>query len=128
MKRRVHLSRKTKKLVEACNSPSEFWRFVKAKMTKRSCTNKITCDEWKLYFEHLLNLKNTIDLEFEEEIREYMLWHDRCCELCASESVNDDIVNKDISIEEVEQVVSNLEIKNAPGIDGVTNEILKEAR
>ena len=41
---------------------------------------------------------------------------------------NNDTINKDITLVEVEKAIDSLDRKKAPGIDGITNDILKNAK
>ena len=43
-------------------------------------------------------------------------------------SVPEDFVNKDISLHEVEVAIDELNVQKSPGIDGVSNDILKNSK
>ena len=63
----------------------------------------------------------------------YQSWHDINCEECRQLqdlcNVNDNsIVNKDITLIEVEKAIESLDVGKAPGMDGICNHILKEAK
>ena len=111
---------------ESCKSPSDFWKFIKSRAKVKSCVNTITCEEWKIYFEGLLNCNKNLDKNFEEDIKYYMTWHDANCDICLN-VVNEDPVNRNITIEEVEGAIDNFVRSKSPGLDGVTNDILKQA-
>ena len=71
--------------VESCSSASEFWKFVKSRSKSKQCVNRTSTDEWKLYFDHLLNSESVVDDEFKANIEEYMSWHDGNCNVCNSD-------------------------------------------
>ena len=119
-----------RKKVECCKSASEFWKFVKSKYENRSCLNNISANDWKIYFQELLNSSNIIDADFDRYVNGYLQWHDKHCMDCV-ENVNeinvDDELNRPFTLREVEIVVEELASGKAPGLDGISNEILKYA-
>ena len=56
-----------------------------------------------------------------------MSWHDGNCNVCDSEMSPEDILNSDISINEVESTVKHLHNCKSPGLDGISNELIKNA-
>ena len=127
--KKEQLRDKNRKLVENCRSPSDFWKFIKSKSEKKSCLNNISSNDWKIYFKELLNSKNCVnDPTFDEQINDFVLWHDSCCNVCMSESVNvNDKLDSDISVQEVEDALNKVVNGKMPGLDGITNDILKHA-
>ena len=113
--------------VESCSSASEFWKFVKSRYRSKQCVNHISIDEWKLYFDQLLNSESVVDDEFKANIEEYMSCHDGNCNVCNSEMSPEDILNSDISINEVESTVKQLHNGKSPGLDGISNGLIKNA-
>ena len=56
-----------------------------------------------------------------------MAWHDENCEECNNDLFNNNnTINKDITLVEVEKAIDSLHRERAPGIDGITNGILKK--
>jgi len=116
-----------KNKVENCKSSSDFWKIIRARSQKKQCMNDISGEDWKLYFNELLNSKGIIDVDFETEVKEYMEWHDGNCDRCKSQVTGENIMDAEITIMEVENAVNVLCNKKSPGLDGITNEILKNA-
>jgi hypothetical protein len=117
-----------KKKVENCRSASDFWKFLKSKSDKKNCANKITCLEWKTYFEGLLKFRNIEDDDFDNSVKEFMSVHDQQCNLCKNYNGDAlDDLNCNISIAEVEHAISELKTGKSAGLDGITNEILKKS-
>ena len=125
--KKAEMKQRNRETAESCKNPSEFWKFVKSRAKVKRCINTISCDEWKLYFEQLLNCNKITDQNFEEDIKVYMEWHDENCDICLNGNGNDDLVNCDITIEEVADTVNSFVMSKSPGLDGVTNDILKKS-
>jgi hypothetical protein len=118
-----------KEKLEKCNSPSEFWKFIKSCRKNKSCFNCIKGEEWKTYFCELLNMNNPIDEYFSTSVDSYITWHDSNCQECKETLCdNDNIIDKDVTLSEVERVVTELDTGKASGIDGISNEILKKGK
>ena len=87
-------------------------------------------NEWKIYFDELLNSRNINDVDFEIQIRDYMAWHDNHCEECigvSEGSDTDDELNRQFTVGEVEVALNELVKGKSPGMDGITNDIMKNA-
>ena len=71
-----------------------------------------------------------MDDEFAHSVKMFMAWHDENCEECNNDYLFDsnDTINKDITLVEVEKAIDSLDRKKAPGIDGITNGILKNTK
>ena len=67
---------------------------------------------------------------FHAHVDEYLAEHDNDCNECRNNSrrVPEDIVNKDISLQKVEVAIDELNVQKSPGIDGVSNYILKNSK
>ena len=75
-----------------------------------------------------MKFRNIEDEDFDRSVKEYMLHHDENCNLC--KNCNSDTIeelNGEISISEVESVISNLPTGKSAGLDGITNELLKKS-
>ncbi len=116
-----------KSLIGSCSSGIEFWRVIKSISGSKSCINRITRDDWNIYFRELLNCKNNVEKQFEKDVTDYVKWHDENCLDCVL-NVNDNDVNRNISMGEVESAVMELVSSKAPGIDGINNDILKNGK
>ena len=114
-----------RKQIEYCRSSSEFWKFIRTRTQKKECINSISIDDWTFYFEELLNCKGNLDVEFEHDIHEYMLWHDGNCNVCKGQGSQEDALDKDFTLMEEEYVIGDLCNKKSLSLDGITNEILK---
>ena len=115
-----------KKKIESCKSASDFWKFIRMKADNNKCVNHISIHEWKKYFEELLNCKESVDVDFGRIVEDFMFQHDRTCELCENNDTLDEL-NCDITLEETEDAISDLANGKSPGLDGVTNNIIKSA-
>ena len=119
---------KMRRAIENVNSASDFWKYVKSITNNKSCYNtNISKEEWKIYFESLLNCKNPIEHDFEQDVIDYMSWHDSNCNNCVTQADSESDLNKEISIVEIDVALDELHKSKSPGLDGVTNEILKNA-
>ncbi len=118
-----------KEKLEKCDSPSEFWKFIRSCKKSKACFNSIKGEEWKAYFSELLNINNPGDDNFSTTVEEYLSWHDVNCQEC-KQNVEDsnDTVNKDVTLGEIEEAISELDIGKASGVDGISNDILKKAK
>lgn len=115
--------------LEHCKSASDFWKFIQSCKKSKTCSNTISNNEWELYFAELLNVKNVLDEEFQERVNSYLSWHDTNCIQCKqSEDVENSIMDKSVTLNEIENVIDNLAVNKAPGIDGICNEILKKSK
>ena len=123
-----------RKKVEGCSSATEFWKFVKSKYNNKTCVNNISSADWKTYFEELLNSKNDMDPNFETYVTNYVTWHDNNCIYCVNDADNANNadpnyeLNRTFTISEIDAAIDELVIGTAPGIDGISNRILIEAR
>ena len=124
-KENEHKLKLKNRLSEAKNI-NELWNIVKAGKKQKTCVNSISSDDWLKYFEKLLNTTNPLEEQHQEEVRNYMDWHDKECLDCRQE--NNDILDKPITVQEINNEIDNLPSKKSPGIDGIVNEILRNAR
>ena len=71
-----------------------------------------------------------MDQGFHAHVDEYLLEHDNDCNECRNNSrcEPEDFVNKDTSLHEVEVAIDELSVQKSPGIDGVSNDILKNSK
>ena len=113
--------------IENCNSAVQFWSEIRRLRGSKSCINTISATEWQDYFCDLLNNKNDIDKNFSEDVNEYMRWHNLNCIECIDGN-NRNELNCDITLSEIDNVISSLKSGKAPGIDCITNECLKNSR
>ena len=74
-----------------------------------------------------MNGTYVVDEEFEKDVSVYVKWHDENCQKCG-QNVCDNDVNQNISMEEVENAVNETVSSKAPGIDGISNAILKNGK
>ena len=119
-----------RKRIENCNLASDFWKIVKSMNHSRDCVNKISSEDWKNYFVLLLNSPNPVDEKFKHEVNEYLNYHDENCVSCKT-NINGhepNVLNSDITLVEIENVIIEIQKLKAPGIDGVTNDILKKGK
>ena len=113
--------------VENCKSASEFWGFVRSRSNLKQRTNTISCEQWQVYFNDLLNAPSVLDSQFTGLVRDYMCDHDHNCKICKGELIAGDSLNTNVTTDEVETAISQLRNGKSPGLDGITNEILKKA-
>ena len=71
-----------------------------------------------------------MDQGFHAHVDEYLSEYDNDCNECRNNSrcVPEDFVNTDISLQEVEVAIDELNVQKSPGIDGVSNDILKNSK
>jgi len=124
---------KLRNTVEKCKTSSDFWKIIRVRSGKKQCINEISREEWQVYFNELLNSRGNVDENFEKDIKEYMEWHDGNCDRCTSqvrgenENVLDNVLDSEITTMEIENALQTLCNRKSPGLDGITNEILKNA-
>ena len=128
--KKENIKRENRKKIESCRTPSEFWKFIKSNTNTRNCINKISPDDWKVYFEELLNIQSVTDEEFDIQVNDYISWHDRNCKDCMKDSdeCDNDELNENISMNEIELAVNELSNGKATGLDGLSNEIIKNSK
>ena len=128
--KKVRYRKLLKQKLENCTSSTEFWKFIKSCKKRNQNCKCITRVEWKNYFEQLFNADIIMDQGFHAHVDEYLSEHDNDCNECRNNSrcVPEDFVNKDISLQEVEVAIDELNVQKSPGIDGVSNDILKNSK
>ena len=119
-------NRNIKILIESCKSGTEFWKVVKSVSKSKSCANKVTQEDWTYYFNTLLNNRSNLEKDFEQEVSDYIHWHDINCTECSDASSMD--VDREISLGEVENAIDETVASKAPGLDGITNDIIKKGK
>ncbi len=121
------------------DNPRQFWEYIKKLGPKKS--NKIIeevydqdgnikCDiesvlsKWKSEFENLYKSESdSFDNVFYEEIK--LLLQTRECNMSDPLYVSNAFLNRNITLEEVSNVVDRLKNNKAPGIDLIPNEVLR---
>lgn len=108
-----------KKILESeNNNPSEFWKSVnqlKCKVQEDPSAN-ISPNEWVDYFKKLINIKH---------VNKYKDMDEYLGNSKNSKTFNTEILNADISTEEVLKAVKELKYGKSSGPDGILNEMLK---
>ena len=93
-------------------NPLEFWRLVNSlKDNREDPSNSITPQDWLSYFKELMNKSYTNSFNEDEE--------------CKFSHCNNDLLNVDITVEEVKKAVKSLKNNKACSIDCITNEMIK---
>lgn len=102
-------------------SPNEFWKIIKQLSNKRTNGPNIKADEWFMYFKRLLNQKVNIDLDFEQNVRQHLSDYENVG------NVNEDanVLNEEITNEEILKCIQSLKIGKAAGEDGITAEMMR---
>ena len=105
--------------------PNMFWQELRKIQSKKTIEG-IAGNEWIGYFTKLLENDHT--KENIEKVNEVST-HDRNCDLCDDNlpSESENILNEEISVEEVIRAIKNLPKNKSPGEDGITNECLSTA-
>ena len=106
-------------LIETSKSGADFWKIIKSVSGSKNCINKISTNEWKIYFSNLLNINNITDNTFDTQIKTYTDLHDTNYTDC-KDNTDSELVNKFISIAEIECAITDTISSKAPGIDGIT--------
>lgn len=113
--------------LESCISSSDFWREIHSLRASKQCMNNITSDTWKDYFSTLLNQQSCLDETFKARVQEHLSWHDANCQECINGKVDTEL-NCDITLSDVDNVISDLACNKAPGLDSISNECIKSSR
>ena len=93
-------------------NPSEFWRLVNSlKANREDPCNSISPHDWLSYFRELMNKK--YDNNFSD------------CEECKYLHCNNELLNVDITAEDVQKAVKSLKLNKACSVDCITNEMIK---
>ena len=99
------------------------WIIIYCKWIGENCKsrektlNNISSDDWFRYFERLLNTTNPLEQQHKETVKEYMNWHDRECLECRQE--NNEVLDKSITVEEVNREMANLSLNKSLGINEI---------
>ena len=94
-----------------------FWRNIKSFSSCKSSNPSISGKSWYKYFKELLNVDVDIDEEFSLFINDYLLEYDEYCEPC-TKRLDDDILNRDISTDEIANAMKLLQRSKALGLEG----------
>ena len=78
---------------------------------------------WYDYFSTLLNMSNAVDETHSNRVNDFIATHNSNCQEYTR--ANDNTMNSDITISEVDEVISKLDCCKAPGIDDITNQCLE---
>ena len=93
-----------------------FWTLInELKKTNRNNKPSIPSEEWITHFKSLLHDPNKPLMDFEIETNEV-------------DYKNDNILQNTISEKEINEHINKIKMKKAPGLDGITNEMLKHGR
>jgi hypothetical protein len=114
--------------IESCRSASDLWKEINSLKDSKSCFNNIKPEVWRDYFCTLLNVSNITDEEHKTRVQEFITWHNENCMECNNKEGSAVGLNRNIMLEEVESVISKLENKKSPGLDGITNECIKNCK
>ena len=112
-------------LKDSVSDRTLFWKNIKSLSSCKSSNPAISGKSWCKYFKELLNVNVDIDDEFSLFIKDYLLEHDEYCEPCSNRP-GDDMLNRDITTEEIASAIKSLRSSKAPGLDGLEGELFKE--
>ena len=110
----------TEILKKARSNPKTFWNAVNLN-SKPKADNNISCSEWEQYFSQLYSSTPPHQTENNYQLTD-PISPDQTNTLRANPSISQE---PDISTEEISSAISNLKGGKAPGIDLITNEVLK---
>ena len=96
------------------SNPKLYWDIIKGKRREK-VTDIVDLSKFKAYFENL----NGIDLEDESDN------NTRTSSIHADDSLSNEAINGEISIEEISRAIKELKNNKSPGYDGLHNEYLK---
>ena len=112
--------------IESCKSAAEFWNEIHFLKDNKACVNNITVNMWYDYFSNLFNMPCVVDEEYSEQVHDFINRHnDSCAECAANMNMG---MNRNITISEIEDVISKLDNGKAPGLDGITYDCLKKCK
>ena len=111
------------KQVTSIDNVDTFWKELK-KCRPKANTQGISGQEWEDYFKRLLGI-NPPD---NEEILQNVQTHDMTCDRCQNESQENDLLDANITEDEVTKVLKDLPKNKTPGEDGIENEFFTAAR
>ena len=118
---------KIKEKLEKCKSSAEFWSCIHSIKNPSSCINSINSNTWKEYFSILFNSANELDAVHLENVESFMSSHNINCAECNGDDAGTHL-NRNVTISEVDEVISKLKIGKASGMDGISNECLKQSK
>ena len=97
------------------NNPQAMWKIVKALRKRKKQNIPISIEEFKNYYQDLLNFTN--------KDRENII--NKQIGILLNEKKHDDLFDKEISIKELKQAITKLKCGVSPGEDCISNEMLK---
>lgn len=103
---------------------NKFWKSIKMNSNNQN-TCSISPAQWKIYFESLLDCNNS-DEEVNEMFVTSVQEHDINCDECYMNNVQ--ILNGEITPDEILSVINELSNDKAPGVDGLSAEFYKYAK
>ncbi len=81
--------------------------------------------KWKQDFSNLLNGNNISDVQFNDEFLEQAINHKQELESNMTDTNSNEVLNREISVNEVISAVQKLKVRKAIGIDLIPNEVIK---
>lgn len=102
------------------NNPKEYWKFVNGLRKEKQEKSSIDLENWVYYFKQLYadSSKVQYDKEFERMVEKKL-------NECKLEVNYNELLDKDITIAEIERAIKKCKNNKATGIDSISNEMIK---
>ena len=113
-KKRIHTDRQVDYLLNTLNSSKEFWSEINKHRRKNNVTNAIQPQDWVNHFSSVLN-EGAQTEESTDDIEDHNVYYN-------------EILDSDISTDEVSKAINKLKGNKAAGADGIVAELIKGAQ
>ena len=105
------------------NNTKELWTFVNSCKPRNCISQEITPNDWLTHFKNLFKENTATNEHFDNYVCDFLKDHDVQCDTCTDNDPNLDVLNANITVDEIKHVVSNLKHGKSPGLDGLPYEM-----
>ena len=109
------------------NDQVQMWSLLKPYLKKKNTVN-ISNDEFYSVFSKIESsqINENIDLDYQRSVEQFLLsYEDGTLDDCCTEKNIDEILNSNITFEEVNSVIKVLKSNKSPGLDAITADFIK---
>ena len=111
------------KLIDNKKDSKKFWKTIRGVFARRNKVANISLNKWEEHFSQLLNPQQEMDEARDESHEEIP----NTTQQREANTITDDMLDKEISNEEIKQACQKMKNGKAAGMDGLPSELLKLA-